>query len=125
MLGSFTLIGRTLSQVPKLTLVAHQAMYGMLMLFPFALFEMGQWQKPSLIPCLSILYLGLMCSAVTYLLYNYALKALAASQVSTFLNLVPVIGFLAAVLLLGEQIQLIQIIGGAVILVGVAVSTRS
>lgn len=123
--AAYTLIGRTLNRVPKLTLVAHQAMYGMLMLFPFALFEMGQWQKPSLIPCLSILYLGLMCSAVTYLLYNYALKALAASQVSTFLNLVPVIGVLAAVLLLGEQVQLIQIIGGAVILVGVAVSTRS
>jgi drug/metabolite transporter (DMT)-like permease len=123
--AAYTLIGRTPNRVPKLTLVAHQAMYGMLMLFPFALFEMGQWQKPSLIPCLSILYLGLMCSAITYLLYNYALKALAASQVSAFLNLVPVIGVLAAVFLLGEQIQVIQIIGGAAILVGVAVSTRS
>jgi len=123
--AAYTLIGRTLNRVPKLALVAHQAMYGMLMLSPFALFEMGQWQKPSLIPCLSILYLGLMCSAVTYLLYNYALKALEASQVSTFLNLVPIIGVIAAVLLLGEQVQLVQMIGGAVILVGVAVSTRS
>lgn len=123
--AAYTLIGRTLNRVPKLTLVAHQAMYGMLMLLPFALFEMGQWQKPSLVPCLSILYLGLMCSAATYLLYNYALKELAASQVSAFLNLVPVIGVVAAVLLLGEHVQPIQIIGGAVILVGVAVSTRT
>jgi drug/metabolite transporter (DMT)-like permease len=53
------------------------------------------------------------------------LKALEASQVSTFLNLVPIIGVIAAVLLLGEQVQLVQMIGGAVILVGVAVSTRS
>jgi drug/metabolite transporter (DMT)-like permease len=123
--AAYTLLGRTLNRVPKLALVAHQALYGMLMLFPFALFEMGQWQKPSLVPCLSILYLGLMCSAITYLLYNYALKELAASQVSTFLNLVPVIGVLAAMFLLGEQIQPIQILGGGVILVGVIVSTRA
>ncbi len=123
--AAYTLLGRTLNRVPKLTLVAHQALYGMLMLFPFALFEMGQWQNPSLVPCLSILYLGLMCSAITYLLYNYALKELAASQVSTFLNLVPVIGVLAAMFLLGEQIQPIQILGGGVILVGVIVSTRA
>ncbi len=123
--AAYTLIGRSLNRVPKLALVAHQAFYGMLMLSPFALSEMGQWQKPSLVPCLSILYLGLMCSAITYLLYNYSLKALAASQVSTFLNLVPVIGVLAAVILLGEQIEPIQIIGGGVILVGVVVSTRA
>jgi len=123
--AAYTVIGKRLNRVPKLAVVAHQAMYGMLMLSPFALLEIGQWQAPSLVPSLSVLYLGLMCSAVTYLLYNYALKVLAASQVSTFLNLVPVIGVVAAMFLLGEEIRPIQMVGGAVILVGVAVSTRS
>lgn len=70
-------------------------------------------------------YLGVMCSALTYLLYNYALKTLAASQVTAFLNLVPVAGAAAAVLLLGEHLQPMQLLGGAVILAGVAISTAS
>jgi drug/metabolite transporter (DMT)-like permease len=66
-----------------------------------------------------------MCSAITYLLYNYALKALAASQVSTFLNLVPIGGVIAAMLVLGEQIQSIQILGGGVIIAGVFMSAQA
>ncbi len=123
--AAYTLLGRALNQYPKLILVSHQTVYGMCMLSPFALSEMGQWQIPSSLACLSILYLGIMCSAITYLLYNYALKELAASQVSTFLNLVPVIGVMSAVFLLDEQIYSIQIVGGAIILVGVAVTTRA
>jgi drug/metabolite transporter (DMT)-like permease len=123
--AAYSLLGRTLNHLPRLTVVTRQAIYGTFMLLPLALSESPRWQELSLMPCVSILYLGLVCSAITYLLYNYALKGWAASKVSTFLNLVPVIGVMAAMLLLGEQIQLIQIIGGAVILVGVAVSTRS
>jgi drug/metabolite transporter (DMT)-like permease len=121
----YSLLGRTLNQYPKLTVVAHQTMYGTLMLSPFALSEIARWQGLSWITGLSVIYLGLMCSAITYLLYNYALKALAASQVSTFLNLVPIVGVVAAMLLLGEQIQSIQILGGGVILAGVFLSTRA
>ncbi len=121
----YSLLGRRLNRYPKLTVVAHQTMYGALMLFPFALSEFARWHRLSLATVISILYLGLMCSAITYLLYNYALKALAASQVSTFLNLVPIIGVIAGVLLLGEQTQLIQILGGGVILAGVVMSTQT
>ena len=121
----YSILGRTLNQYTKLTLVAHQSIYGMLMLFPFALLEFSRWQGFSWTTGLSILYLGLMCSAITYLLYNFALKSLAASQVSTFLNLVPLIGVISAVLLLGERMQVIQILGGGVILVGVFFGTRT
>ncbi len=119
----YSLLGRSLKQYPKLTVVAHQTLYGTLMLVPFAFSESARWHGLSLATDFSILYLGLMCSAMTYLLYNYALKVLAASQVSTFLNLVPVIGVMAAMLLLGEQILFTQILGGGVILVGVVMST--
>jgi len=121
----YTLIGRGLNHLPKLGVVAHQAMYGTLMLSPFAIWELGQWHEFSLTAWLCVLYLGVLCSAIAFVLYNYALKSLAASQVTAFLNLVPVIGVIAAVLLLGEQIRIFQIVGGVVILVGVAVSTRS
>lgn len=123
--ATYSLLGRSLKQYPKLTVVAHQTLYGTLMLFPFALSEFARWHGLSLGTGLSVLYLGLMCSAITYLLYNYALKALTASQVSTFLNLVPIIGVIAAMLVLGEQIRFIQIVGGGVILAGVVMSTQA
>lgn len=123
--AAYSLLGRSLNQYPKLMVVAHQTLYGTLMLFPFALSEFARWHGLSLAAGFSILYLGLMCSATTYLLYNYALKALTASQVSTFLNLVPIIGVIAAMLLLGEQVRFIQILGGGVILAGVFMSTRT
>lgn len=123
--AAYSLVGRALHEHPRLTVVTLQAAYGMLMLSPLALLESWRWQSISMECALSILYLGVMCSAVTYLLYNYALKAWAASQVSAFLNLVPVIGVISAAAVLGEDIRLTQIIGGAVILAGVFVSSRS
>jgi len=119
----YSILGRNLNQYSKLTVVTYQTIYGTLMLFPFAASEYSQWHGLSLATCLNILYLGLMCSAATYLLYNYALKTLTASQVSTYLNLIPLIGVVTAMFLLGESIQFIQILGGGVILAGVAIST--
>jgi threonine/homoserine efflux transporter RhtA len=71
---------------------------------------------------LAVAYLGVLCSAATYLLYNYALNTLAASQVTAFLNLVPVAGAGAAALLLAEHLQPTQLLGGAIILAGVALT---
>lgn len=121
--AAYSLHGKTVTQVPKLTVVTYEAIYGTLLLAPFALAESPHWRPVSLGSALAVAYLGVMCSAVTYLLYNYALKTLAASQVTAFLNLVPVVGAGAAVLLLGEHLQPVQLLGGAVILAGVALST--
>jgi drug/metabolite transporter (DMT)-like permease len=121
--AAYSLHGKSVIHVPKLTVVTYEAIYGTLLLAPVALVESPQWRPVSLASALAVAYLGVMCSAVTYLLYNYALKTLAASQVTAFLNLVPVAGAGAAVLLLGEHLQPAQLLGGAVILAGVAIST--
>ncbi len=121
--AAYSLHGKSLNHVPKLTVVTYEAIYGTVLLAPFAVAESPHWRPVPLGSALAVAYLGVMCSAVTYLLYNYALKALAASQVTAFLNLVPVAGAAAAVLLLGEHLQPVQLLGGAVILAGVALST--
>ena len=123
--AAYSLHGTTVKHVPKLTVVTYEATYGTLLLAPVALLESPKWRPVSLASALGVAYLGVGCSAVTYLLYNYALKTLAASQVTAFLNLVPVVGAGAAVLLLGEQLQPVQLLGGAVILAGVALSTAA
>jgi drug/metabolite transporter (DMT)-like permease len=121
--AAYSLRGKTVTQVPKLTVVTYEAIYGTLLLAPFAVAESPQWRPVPPGSALAVAYLGVMCSAVTYLLYNYALKTLAASQVTAFLNLVPVAGAAAAALLLGEHLQPAQLLGGAIILAGVAITT--
>jgi drug/metabolite transporter (DMT)-like permease len=121
--AAYSLHGKSLNHVPKLTVVTYEAIYGMLLLAPAALVESPHWRPVSLTSALAVAYLGVMCSALTYLLYNYALKTLAASQVTAFLNLVPVAGAAAAVLVLGEHLYLLQLLGAGIILAGVALST--
>lgn len=62
---------------------------------------------------------------MSYLLYTRALRDLDASQVGAFTNLSPIIGAVSGVLLLGEAITSLAIVGGVLVLAGVWLSTRS
>jgi drug/metabolite transporter (DMT)-like permease len=72
---------------------------------------------------LAVLYLGLLASATANLVYNWALMLLDASQTATFINLVPIAGVAIAVLFLGEPMLAMQLVGGAVALIGVWLAT--
>jgi drug/metabolite transporter (DMT)-like permease len=71
---------------------------------------------------LSVLYLGLLASAAAYGLWNYALERVDASVAAPFINLVPVIG-LALAIASGESTTALQLAGGAVVGLGVWLST--
>ena len=68
---------------------------------------------------LNLGYLGIFCSAVGYLLYLFALQSLGPTVVSAFINLVPVFGVAGSALILGEQITLVQLVGGAIVVLGI------
>ena len=65
------------------------------------------------------LFLGVFCSALSYIFYNDGLQALPASQVGAFLYLEPLVATLVAAVVLSEQIVLATLAGGALILLGV------
>ncbi len=67
----------------------------------------------------SVIYLGVFCSALAYIFYNDGLQYLAAARVAAFLHLEPLVATLAAALFLGEQIVSATLLGGALILLGV------
>jgi drug/metabolite transporter (DMT)-like permease len=102
-----------------LALTTYQTLAGTVFLLPLALFESSQWVPITLIAALNILYLGIFCSALSYFLYLYSLSRLGPLVVSTYLNLLPVVGVIGGTLILGERISLLQAIGGGVILGGV------
>jgi drug/metabolite transporter (DMT)-like permease len=131
MLGSvlawacYTVLGKRLAGVDLLMLTAYSSMFGALFLVPLALVESGG-RLPAALSAqgwLAVLYLGVLASATANLVYNSALTLLDASQTATFINLVPIFGVAIAVLALGEPVLGLQMVGGAVALVGVWLAT--
>jgi drug/metabolite transporter (DMT)-like permease len=68
---------------------------------------------------LAIAFLGIFCSAISYIFYNDGLQVLPASQVGAFLYLEPLVTTLVAAVILNERIYLATLAGGALILLGV------
>lgn len=67
----------------------------------------------------SILYLGVMSSVVAFMLINYTLSKLPASQSSIFANLTTVVSIIAGVAIRHETFESYKIIGGIIIIIGV------
>jgi len=61
---------------------------------------------------------GLLGSAVPFLLYTFAVSRLPLSRTAAASNLIPVFGVAAAVLLLGERLTETQVLGAALVVVG-------
>jgi drug/metabolite transporter (DMT)-like permease len=54
--------------------------------------------------------------------YNYALSKLPAVRAAVFINGIPVVTALGAWLILGEKLTLLQVGGGALVLISVALA---
>jgi O-acetylserine/cysteine efflux transporter len=70
-----------------------------------------------------VLYLGLGMTALGYTLWYRLISRYRVNQVSPFLLLIPVVAVIGSMIFLGERPTLQTLIGGAVVLVGVALST--
>ncbi len=96
-----------------------QSAFGALGFLPFALAETMPWELVSAGVVLNVLYLGIFCSALGYLMYITSLDVLGAGVSSVFINLIPVVSVAASFVLLGERLSLLQLAGGAVAVAGV------
>lgn len=67
----------------------------------------------------AVLILGIFGSGLAYIAYYDALQALPASQLGAFLNIEPLVTALLAAVMIGENITIISLIGGAIIIFGV------
>lgn len=95
-------------------------------LIPLSLFELTQWESInwSWGVVSGLLYLGIFPSLVALIAYNNAIKEIGPSQASIFLNFIPVFTMIGAILFLGESLMIIQIIGSALVITGVLITTR-
>lgn len=118
----------TVSLVNKystMTITYYQMLYGAVLFIPFILLEGSAWNAPTLSPTASVLYLGICGSMLAFLFYNKGLRKLSASVAVSFLNLVPVVALFLSVIVLRERISFMQLLGGAVVITGVLISSKS
>lgn len=73
---------------------------------------------------IGLVYLGVFPSVVALLLFNRAVHLLGASRSSIFLNLLPVFTMAGAALFLQETVTLMQMMGAAIVIVGVFLTAR-
>ena len=93
------------------------------MLLGSFIIEDGQWQAistASLIDWSIIFYLALIMTVVGYSVWYHLLSRVDVSKVSPFLMLLPITSIIAGMILLDEKLTLPMIIGGLLIMTGVA-----
>ncbi|MFQ5834277.1 MAG: DMT family transporter, partial [Candidatus Thorarchaeota archaeon] len=72
-----------------------------------------------------VLWVGVVNTVFAFMLYYEAMKHIEASKVQIALNLIAVWGVIMSVLVLGESISLMQILGGGLTVIGVLLARRS
>jgi drug/metabolite transporter (DMT)-like permease len=113
-----------LSHVPSLVIAAGSQLAASVVLMPFGLafwplasIGTGAW--------MSVIVLGMVCTALAYLLYFQLIAEIGAPRTMTVTLLVPVFGVLMGAIFLEEPLQPHMILGGAIVLSGTALTMRS
>jgi len=93
---------------------------GTLVLIPPAILEGGLAQVAAAPPAAiaGIAYLAVFGTVAAFVLLNLGVARIGAARASAFALLVPIIGVLSSVLMLGEELGPLTLIGGAIVLIG-------
>ena len=117
----YTVLGRFLTSSP-VSATAVQALFASAVLVPATL-VLGAPGPADGITWLGVVYIGIFPSALSYLMWNLAVRGIGAARAGVYLNLVP---FFTAIigLFIGDPITGIQVLGGMLIVAGVVITSR-
>lgn len=122
--GIYSLFSRALNQsLGPLQTVTWSVLLGTLMLTLVTAFT-GRFTVEGLASLhwpqvLSLVYLGVFGSALAYIGYYDGIRRIGATRAGVFIALNPLTAVICGALLLGEQLTLPMVLGGAVILLGI------
>ena len=121
----YTVLAKRLAKADQIVVTAFSTLSAGILMIPLALIDSHGAPFPSLSTTAwaHIAYLGLFASGAAFVVYNLALRDLEASAVGVYMNLIPIVGMVAAVLFLGETLNPWQIVGAAVALLGMWLSS--
>jgi drug/metabolite transporter (DMT)-like permease len=84
--------------------------------------ENTEWSSVSLPAYGGAIFSGLLSIGVAYLIWNNAIRTVGAVRTATYQNLVPVLGLLFGIALLGENLEPLQYAGSAVVISGILIT---
>jgi drug/metabolite transporter (DMT)-like permease len=111
-----------LSKLSALDFTLWTAVFGVLILLP--VFGISTWQelhKAHLRATLEVVYLGIFPATIAYIAFAYAAARMPASQVMTFMYLVPALAMIISWAYLKEVPTALSLLGGALAIAGVAI----
>lgn len=123
----YTLTPQTLREKSSKVAVTRRTFFwGILGMLPFCLLEIHRWSLAPLLVWSSIwrlLALGIVAGALCYVAWNIAVTRLGGVRATLFLYLNPIVGVLVAAAVLHEPLTGCILLGVALTLLGVLVST--
>lgn len=120
--GIYSMINKkiSLNYSPVMTILYLFIMMSIIIL-PFTINEaaVSSVINLSLMGWISILFLGLLCSGVSYVIWAYALREMESAKVGAYLYFEPFVTLITAWFFLREDITLFMILSGLIITAGV------
>jgi drug/metabolite transporter (DMT)-like permease len=115
-----------LQHASSLRVTTWLSLFGTITLFPLGLPALlaTPWSSvtPQIIGAAAFTVIG--STIIGNLGWNYAIQQLGAARTTTYTYLQPVMGVIFAILLLGERLAAVQVLGGVVVLLGLLVYPR-
>ena len=124
----FTLtLVKILDHYRPMTITCWQNIFGLIFFLPLMLLTDGDQ-----LPLLSfsprmwflIAFLGIFCSTVAYMFFNYGMKHLGATAGSVYNNIIPVFSLLLALAIGQETLSLTKVFGMLIVLAGLFIAQR-
>ncbi|RJT74410.1 DMT family transporter [Arthrobacter cheniae] len=118
---TYTILGRLAPPIPPITATAVQAVIAVTLLAPLSFATGGPTLPGTGSGVTSLLFIAVFPSVLSYLLWNRALTVLPAGGAGVFLNLITMFTAILTVLT-GQSLSAAQLIGGAVVIIGVIIT---
>lgn len=126
---AYTLIIKKATRNMGASLVtAVSTILGAVMLLVVSVFSEAAWDKTlslSTQVTWEIIYLAVFATVVAFLVFNWGIQRIGATKTSAYINLMPVNALWIAVLFYGESISAYHLIGMALTIAGVFITTQS
>jgi drug/metabolite transporter (DMT)-like permease len=126
--AAYSLIGRSvLARHAALPVTTWSMLWGLAAMVPLGALEWLGGHRPrwSAAALIGTAYLGVVITALGYLVWNWVLERVEAPRLALFVNVQPVVGACLGIWWLGEPLTAFTVIGGALVLVGLHVALRS
>lgn len=125
--AAYTILGKPMIQkYGALTTTTWALTIGTLQYLPFGAYFAARFDYSgvSTTGWLSLLYIAILTSVISYTIWYWALGRMEASKLAIFQNLQPIIAAVLAVVLVGETLGFDFYLGGALVITGVLLTQR-